>query len=203
MSPRVTQAHVDARRREILEAAFRCFSEKGLHGTTMQEIANAAGLSAGALYHYFDSKEALVEELAAGSAQRRSEMFETLKGGGGVGILGDVVVGIMKALHADAAEASVRLDLRIWAEALDRQDLSELVRTAFAGLREPVAEFVRAKRNAGQIGGDIDPIGVGRAVTSLLIGLELQKAIDPSVDVESYERTVRQLLDGLSSESHA
>jgi TetR/AcrR family transcriptional regulator, repressor of fatR-cypB operon len=48
------------RRESILDAALRCFVDRGFYGTSMPEIAEAAGVSAGTIYHYFDSKEALV-----------------------------------------------------------------------------------------------------------------------------------------------
>ena len=50
-------------RREMLEAAERLFSQKGYHGTTMQEIADEAEFSVGALYNMFESKEDLFSQL--------------------------------------------------------------------------------------------------------------------------------------------
>lgn len=46
-----------------MDAALRCFVERGFHGTAIPEIAAKAGISAGTIYHYFDSKEALVNAL--------------------------------------------------------------------------------------------------------------------------------------------
>ncbi len=67
----------EATRRTLLERAQRLFQQRGVDATTMRDIARAAGLSLGAAYYYFPSKEALVfafyeanqarfEELAAG-----------------------------------------------------------------------------------------------------------------------------------------
>ena len=50
--------------REIGEATLRVVSRKGLEGTTMQEIADEAGLAKGTLYLYFDSREELVVHVA-------------------------------------------------------------------------------------------------------------------------------------------
>ena len=49
----------------ILDAAESCFASSGFHSTTMQDICKAAGISAGALYVYFASKEALIAGLTA------------------------------------------------------------------------------------------------------------------------------------------
>lgn len=51
------------RRESILAAALQCFVERGFHGTAMPQIAERAEVAAGTIYHYFPSKEALVNEL--------------------------------------------------------------------------------------------------------------------------------------------
>jgi AcrR family transcriptional regulator len=54
------------RRREILEAALRVFSERGFHGATIKEIAREAGIRSSALiYWYFEDKEDLFGEVLA------------------------------------------------------------------------------------------------------------------------------------------
>ncbi len=53
------------RAQQILQAASGCFARRGFHQTTMQDIAEAAGLTAGALYRYFGSKDELIVALVA------------------------------------------------------------------------------------------------------------------------------------------
>lgn len=53
------------RRAVILEAAGRLFAQKGVAGTTVREIADSVGLLSGSLYHYVDSKAAMVEAIIA------------------------------------------------------------------------------------------------------------------------------------------
>jgi len=48
-------------REKIMNAALEVFADKGLHGATVVEIANAAGITGGALYRYFDSKEEIFQ----------------------------------------------------------------------------------------------------------------------------------------------
>src|SRR5690606_27029798 len=55
----------------ILDAAGRCFARAGFHRTTMQDICREAEVSPGALYLYFDSKEALI----AGICERERAEF--------------------------------------------------------------------------------------------------------------------------------
>ena len=51
------------RRDSILDAALACFVDRGFHGTAIPEIAEKAGIAPGTIYHYFESKEALVNAL--------------------------------------------------------------------------------------------------------------------------------------------
>lgn len=52
-----------ARRDELLAMAGQMFAEQGLRSTTVRDIADSAGILSGSLYHHFDSKEAIVDEI--------------------------------------------------------------------------------------------------------------------------------------------
>ena len=58
--PKISEEAREARRTQILDAAWRCFDKEGLHATTMQDIIGASGLSAGAVYSYYKSKDDLI-----------------------------------------------------------------------------------------------------------------------------------------------
>jgi AcrR family transcriptional regulator len=66
----------DERPRELLEAALQVFARNGYRNTTLDEVAEAAGVTKGTIYHYFDTKEALLlgviehyQKLAFGRAE--------------------------------------------------------------------------------------------------------------------------------------
>ena len=70
---------VDDKRRRILDAALRVFAERGYHGTAVPEVAQAAKVSTGTLYHYFESKELLVNEVYRDAKTRlRSSLLDAL-----------------------------------------------------------------------------------------------------------------------------
>src|SRR5690348_8996947 len=50
----------DERPRELLEAALTVFSQRGFRNTRLDDVAEAAGVTKGAIYHYFDTKEELL-----------------------------------------------------------------------------------------------------------------------------------------------
>ncbi|MDG3011476.1 TetR/AcrR family transcriptional regulator [Rhodococcus sp. D2-41] len=54
------------RRAELLRIAAGLFAERGLRATTVRDIADAAGILSGSLYHHFDSKESMVDEILSG-----------------------------------------------------------------------------------------------------------------------------------------
>ena len=54
---------VRSRREELLAIAATLFAERGFNNTTVRDIADAAGILSGSLYHHFDSKESMVDEL--------------------------------------------------------------------------------------------------------------------------------------------
>src|ERR1700710_454706 len=58
--PRVSQAHLDARRQQIVDAARARFAGHGFARTSMADIVEESGLSNGAIYRYFTSKDEIV-----------------------------------------------------------------------------------------------------------------------------------------------
>ncbi|MDX3660264.1 TetR/AcrR family transcriptional regulator [Streptomyces sp. ID05-26A] len=54
---------MSSRRAELLELAAKMFAERGYGQTTVRDIADAAGILSGSLYHHFDSKESMVDEI--------------------------------------------------------------------------------------------------------------------------------------------
>ncbi|CRK50306.1 HTH-type transcriptional repressor KstR2 [Rhodococcus sp. RD6.2] len=66
-SPRAEEtAAKSGRRAELLDLAAALFAERGTRATTVRDIADAAGILSGSLYHHFDSKESMVDEILRG-----------------------------------------------------------------------------------------------------------------------------------------
>ncbi|GAA3591393.1 hypothetical protein GCM10022419_087720 [Nonomuraea rosea] len=60
---RTRREQAEWRREQLLDAALRVFADKGVDGATVKDLAQAAEVTPGLLYRYFDSKEALVQAL--------------------------------------------------------------------------------------------------------------------------------------------
>ena len=63
MTAEATSSRPENRRTELLGIAARLFASKGFRNTTVRDIADAAGILSGSLYHHFDSKESMVDEI--------------------------------------------------------------------------------------------------------------------------------------------
>lgn len=62
----------------IVETAMRLFAENGYHGTSINQIAKAAGISKGLIYNYFEKKEDIVEEIISTAFSDFEEAFKMM-----------------------------------------------------------------------------------------------------------------------------
>ncbi|WP_440716932.1 TetR/AcrR family transcriptional regulator [Jongsikchunia kroppenstedtii] len=72
--PKVSEDHLAAGRREILDGARSCFAEFGYDGATVRRLEEATGLSRGAIFHHYRDKEALFLALAHEDAERMADV---------------------------------------------------------------------------------------------------------------------------------
>jgi AcrR family transcriptional regulator len=187
--PKVPPSYLEARRRGILAAAQRCFGRNGIHGTTMRDICRAANLSPGGLYRYFSGKEAILEALAAGRQRQIGEFFGRLAGASASrGAFLAAVADLAAVLDDTAAQDGLRLDLRLWNEALNAEEVNSTLVVELRSVLERLAPEIpgsadRAEREA-----------IGRVVVALLQGLALQKALEPDLELRSLLDPLRRLL---------
>jgi AcrR family transcriptional regulator len=73
--PKVTEKHKDARRQQILAGAQRAFARHGYEGATVTRLEEETGLSRGAIFNYYEHKEALFIALVRRSSDRFVEIW--------------------------------------------------------------------------------------------------------------------------------
>ncbi len=78
--PKISDRQRESRRQQILEAALACFSANGFHQTGMADIVRQSGLSHGAVYLYFQSKDDLIEALADDRHRREAVLNSVAQG---------------------------------------------------------------------------------------------------------------------------
>jgi AcrR family transcriptional regulator len=177
--PKVTQQHLVARRREILDGARRALAEHGYEGATVARLEEATGLSRGAIFHYFENKNDLFVELAMEMSTR----------------FGDILLdgGLHEAFRALAAEKPDWLAVLIETESRMRHDEDFVGRfEARANDASPrIREWFERQQADGKLRDDVSSLEIGRFTTSLLNGLALRVAGGDPFDVEA----VLQLLE--------
>ena len=150
--PKVSQEHLDARRRQILDAAIECFSEQGFHRATMHDIVQRSGLSAGAIYRYFESKDELIQAIIDERHARELSLISAAASGeDGLGEnLHQLILTFFGRLEDADERKQRRIGIEIWAEALRNPAVHETVRE---GVDEPRTRFAKLIREAAQLSG--------------------------------------------------
>jgi AcrR family transcriptional regulator len=209
--PKVTEAHVAARKLQIINAACICFGQNGFHHSSMQDICKAAGLSPGAVYSYFASKEeligAILEAALAQSATILAQVGEKLT-------TRDSIAEITRIYleSVDRREEGVpqpydpfRVKVGLWAESLRNAELLGPLKGNYIAIRDELTRIVQRGKERGELAVTVDPTTVIQLLLSLIEGYTLQRAIDETIDQRRYFQAVDALLDGglLGPATHA
>lgn len=155
----------EARPDEILDAALKVFTEKGFAAARVDDVAAAAGVSKGAIYLYFPSKETLFEALVRRFAER-------------------VVAGAAERFTALAAadpETAIRAGLRFLMTMMTDPGMSAAPRLVIAEAQRFPAIAALYRREV---------IGIGRRAIETLIAQGVERGVFRTVDPEAAKRCV-------------
>lgn len=193
--PRVSDAHLEARRRQILDAARRCFARNGFHASSMQDVIREAGVSVGAFYRYFKSKDELVRAIAEETVGSVVVGVEGIVAVQPLPPLVDVLDAVLRLLEPYAGpDGALRMAIQVWGEALRDPDLAEMVADKYVQVRLRFVRLAGLARDAGHLPPGSDPEQVGPALFSLVLGYYLQVIMVGGVRRESYRDGLRALL---------
>ncbi|MFJ1646137.1 TetR/AcrR family transcriptional regulator [Streptomyces sp. NPDC088258] len=198
---RVSQEHLDARRRQILEGASRCFADNGFHATSMQDVLREVDLSAGAVYRYFAGKEELIGAIAAdvlgavrGAFDRAARIHplpppDVLLGE----VMRELLEGGTPVVGGDL-RASSRLIVQVWAETLRNEQLAEVLRDGFEKLRAVWVPLIEAYQRAGLMRADMPALDVARTMIAAAQGFMVQQALFGETPIEVLQNGLRALM---------
>lgn len=192
--PRVSEAHLAARRQQILDAARTCFLRNGFHMTSMQDVIAEGGLSVGAVYRYFKSKNDIVEAIAEQYATQVSDLLVALVADPDRSLV-DVMEGAVGVIDVNIGpDGPMRLAVQVWAEALRDDRVGEIAKRVYDRLRSNFVTVARRAAETGELPADTDPEAAGSALFSLVIGYGLQKMLTGRPGRDAYARGLRSVL---------
>jgi AcrR family transcriptional regulator len=176
--PKVSQQYRDARRDHILSAARRCFLRNGFHATSMQDLFAEAGMSSGAVYRYFASKDDMIIAIAEENLRGVVAMILDVAGRQPAGSVGVVMAEVMRSLQAkDAHEGTGGLALLTWSEALRNPELAGRFADLVAQIRTELAQVVRKYQNSGNLLQHVPAESLAAMFLSMLAGYVVQLAL--------------------------
>jgi AcrR family transcriptional regulator len=175
--PRVTAAHEQEVRDRIVAAAVRVFSDKGYHSSTIADVCRQSGLSVGAIYTYFSSKEALFRQSCDLIAARGlDELAERLVGATTTAERMTVAIRLYIETIDEYAGAPGQISLvQAWAEADREPGVREMLSARRERLVGAGQFLIRQGIASGELPAWLDVDAVTRGFLGLLDGLLLQR----------------------------
>jgi AcrR family transcriptional regulator len=187
--PKVSEAHRTARRQQIVDAGRRCVAEQGFHKTTMADVIRESGLSAGAVYVYFRSKEEIVAAIADAALGHIDELFDKILNHPGelspVTALRLTLEHVVQLSERPGGDVT-RVAVQAWSEALRNDSIRTTAQEKYTMLRKHFAEVVRRAQRDGTVDRGTDPEYVAQVLFGLVPGFILQRHILGDVTPDSY-----------------
>ncbi|MBI1245079.1 MAG: TetR family transcriptional regulator [Alphaproteobacteria bacterium] len=191
--PRLAPQSRADRRTQILDAAKTCFVRFGFHNASMQQICAAAGMSAGNLYRYFPSKDALIEGICERDLGGAAEGFaEARRASDVLDVLEKMLVGYLWRRP--------REDLCMWteisAEAARNEAVNRINRHIYDFIIKSVADVLAQGIANGSVRKGIDTHRQATLLQAFFDGVMLRRAVMPEFDPRPAIRTMMAQVRG-------
>jgi AcrR family transcriptional regulator len=192
--PRLKPDTQRLRREHIIDAAERCFARTGFHRTTMQYICKEAAVSPGALYVYFDSKEALIEGIAERDRAEFQQRFEQLA------TAPDLIAALeqMAGQYFVDEPAHKRLMcIEIGLEATRNARIGEIYRSVDQFVHSSFETLFQRLADEGRITPRLDIPTLANVFVTIGDGLFWRRATDPNFGAKSVLPALLAVIEGL------
>jgi AcrR family transcriptional regulator len=190
------QQYAEATRAALLRAAETLIAERGYADVSIDEICVSAGVTKGALYHHFGSKEGLVEAVYKEAIRRHAErvVAASAEGTGRARLL--ALVDASARLYASRTPFYRVLIALHLAAAMERPALADIARRMQRTQRDFMIGLVREGQRDGSIRPGLDAEAVGLTVNAALEGF-LTQQLEPPAQQRRWVAKFRSLLGDL------
>lgn len=193
--PPVSQRYRDARRRQITDAARRCFARAGFHGTSMQDVFVESGLSAGAVYGHFDGKNDLVGAIIDEVLSEITAALDTLTATEPPPPLCEVLGRVFQVLDRPPhGRELARLAVQVWAEAGRSPELNARLSGYYRQMSERFTTLVQRYQRDDTLAPDVDAHHLAQVLTALCPAFLSQRALLDDVSADTFTRGLCGLL---------
>ena len=179
---RRTKEEATQTRQELLDAALRVFGQRGYQATRLQDIAEAAGVTRGAIYHHFGSKAELYTALVQEASAQGNEIVGRAisEGGSFIEVIRRLFVYQFTALEEERRLRDVLALTRYKTGVSEELAAVEQMRREQASQTvEMTAGFMRLGIEQGELRPDLDPLTAGRALIAYQDGIAGLWLVDP------------------------
>jgi AcrR family transcriptional regulator len=189
--PRVSQDYLDARRTQILDAARRCFLRDGFHATSMQDLFAESGLSSGAVYRYFGSKDEVILAIAEENMAVVTALVREAAVKPDVRVTAAIadVLALLQERHQDFQLGGIAV--LVWSEVLRNPSLGQRFRQMLDDLRADLGALVK---NDGWSTTSEGVDAIAAALLSMIVGYIWQLALFGSPSTATTATGVQTLL---------
>lgn len=194
--PKVSQEHLDARRKQVLDAAVECFARDGFHATTIEDIGREAGLSHGAIYRYFGSKEDIVEAIAEERQSGREVINKmVLDHDSTRAALRALVDGHFSFVTSRDERRRLPLTIQLWGEAIRNPRIRRIMRRAGLVHHGLLRRLLVEGQERGEVRRDLKTEAAAAFLVACFQGYVLQQASGFGVNVRDYLDAVYGAID--------
>ncbi len=195
------QVRSEETRSRILQTALKLFSETGFDATGVAEICGVAGVSKGAFYHHFETKQAVFLQLLEDWLRKLdADLLDALSGA-------PTVLEGLRGMAArtrgvfSAADGQLSILLEFWGQARKDPVVWERAIAPFRRYRDVFADIVRRGIEEGSLR-PVDPGKAAQALMSLAVGMVLQGVLDPAGAAwdRVIQDTIEMLIEGIGRE---
>ena len=173
------QQRSEETRHNVLESALVLFSKNGYDGTSVADICELAGISKGAFYHHFPSKQSVFLALLERWLGDLDNQLKSARVGAGDSSQAIIQMAAMARGVFEVADGRMPMFLEFWTQASRDPSIWQATIAPYRRYTQFFSEIFKAGIQDGSIG-ETDPDIAARLVVALAVGLLLQGVLDPS-----------------------